>query len=152
MKSLTEVINEGLFDRLKNKYKKPYVIIEWNSEGTDDLDGALKSIQVEIKDKCDVIVRNVLKRYGVSYTERKTYNSVSTMRQLQYLFSNNVDVAEYETMCAEMYDSISKMVNKQYRNDAHIEIETDFEEWTIWIPYTKNSTDGYCVNFYIGRD
>ena len=44
------------------------------------------------------------------------------------------------------------MVYKQYRNEAHIEIETEFEEWTIWIPYTKNSTDGHCVNFYIGRD
>ena len=151
MKSLSEVINEGLFNRnRKAEYKKPYVIIEWDN--ADDSGGNLRMIQLEIKEKCDEIVRNVLKRYGVSYNEHETYNNVSTMEQLQFWFTQNVDITEYETMCAEMYESISKMVRKQYRNDAHIDIETEFEEWTIWIPYTKNSTDGHCVNFYIGRD
>lgn len=152
MKSLTEVINEGLFDRLKNKYKKPYIIIEWDNADDSGTGRGLRAIQLEIKENCDEIVRNVLKKYGVSYNERETYHSISTMKQIQYLFNINVDVAEYEAMCAEMYESISKMVYKQYRNDAHIEVETEFEEWTIWIPYTKNSTDGHCVNFYIGRD
>ena len=157
MKSLTEVINEGLFNKFKNKYKKPYVIIEWdNAYGNeDDYDRVMEltKIQHQIKEDCEGIIRQALKRYGVSYGEHETQmHAVSTMQQLQFNFRHDIDVADFEDLSAEIYQYIKKLVHSKYKNVAHIETEEEFEEWTIYIPFTKGSTDGRCINVYIGRE
>lgn len=157
MKSLSEVINEGLFNRFKNKYKTPYVIIEWDNAYTSDSDYdramGLKTIQGQIKEDCETIIRQALKRYGVSYSEHETQmHAVSTMQQLQFNFRHDIDVADFEDLSAEIYTYINKLVHAEYKNDAHIETEEEFEEWTIYIPFTKGSTDGRCINIYIGRE
>jgi hypothetical protein len=155
MKSLKEILNEGLNEGLFNKkakYKNPYILIEWNEMVDYSAEAErLVKIQKEIKDNCMDIVRMVLKDQGIMYSDQEHYNGVSTIAQHSFDFRHNIDVSEFEELCSEMFDHIQKMVQRNYKKDAHIEITEEFEEYTIWIPFTKGSTDGYFVSFYIGR-
>ena len=156
MKSLKEILNEGLNEGLFNKkakYNTPYILIEYNVMPDFSKEGdRLEKIQKEIKDKCMDIVQMALKDQGIMYTEQDHYNGISTIHQHSFDFRHDMDVSEFEVLCSEMFNHIQKMVHRNYKKDAHIEITKEFEEYTIWIPFTKGSTDGCFVSFYIGRD